>query len=61
MKLLQNKVITLTGDFGESRSYAKIRQWIQAQGGRMVTGISSEVTHLVASKKHFEASVSMGI
>ena len=52
--------IAITGYFGEKRSTEQIRKWIQLNGGTVAHDVSSEVTHLVCSKKHFKQNVAMG-
>lgn len=57
---LKHFTIAITGDFGERRSAEQIRKWIHVNGGTVAYDISSEVTHLVCSKKHFKENVAMG-
>lgn len=57
---LKRFTIAITGDFGEQRSPEQIRKWIHVNGGTVAYDISSEVTLLVCSKKHFKNNVSMG-
>lgn len=57
---LKRFAIAITGDFGETRTHDKMRQWIEANGGTFAPKISAEVTHLVCSKEHYKKSVTMG-
>lgn len=52
--------IAVTGDFGETRTHDKMKQWIEANGGTFAPKISVEVTHLVCSKEHYKKSVTTG-
>ena len=38
----------------------QIRKWINLNGGTVAPEVSSEVTHLVCSKKDFKEDVGMG-
>ena len=58
--LLKRCTIAVTGDFGAARSFEKIRQWIQVNGGNFSYDITPQVTHLICSKDHFRKSVTMG-
>ena len=53
--------IVITGDFGKERTYEKMKQWTEANGGKFVREISRTVTHLVCSKEHFKAKAPLGI
>ena len=52
--------IAITGYFGEQRSMEQIRKWVHINGGTLAHDVSSEVTHLVCSKKDFKRDVAMG-
>ena len=53
-------VIAVTGDFGPNRSFEKMRQWIQVNGGIFSYDINPQVTHLVCSKEHFMKNRGLG-
>lgn len=57
---LKRFTIAITGYFGEQRSLEQIRKWIHVNGGTVAHDVSSQVTHLVCSKKHFKKDVAMG-
>ena len=57
---LKRFVIAATGDFGEKRTHAKIKYWVEENGGNFATKITSDVTHLVCSIEHFKRSSPMG-
>ena len=57
---LKGFTIAITGYFGEQRSMEQIRKWINVNGGTVCHDVSSEVTHLVCSKKDFKKDVAMG-
>lgn len=59
-KPLVNLTIAVTGDFGERRDIQKMKTWIQANGGTFAGDISSKVTHLICSKKHYKKNVDIG-
>ena len=52
--------IAITGYFGEQRSMEQIRKWVHINGGTLAHDVTSEVTHLVCSKKDFKRDVAMG-
>ncbi len=58
---LKRFTIAVTGNFGETRTHDKMKQWIEANGGTFAPKISVEVTHLVCSKEHFKKSVTIGM
>lgn len=41
--------IASTGDFGKQRTADAIKRWVENNGGRYVTKVDEEVTHLVCS------------
>lgn len=53
--------IVITGDFGKERTYEKMKQWTEANGGKFVRDLSRTVTHLVCSKEHFKGMAPLGI
>ena len=53
--------IAVTGDFGQNRSFEKMRQWIHVNGGTFSYEINPDVTHLICSKEHFKKSRGLGI
>lgn len=57
---LKGFTIAVTGDFGQDRSFEKIRKWVQANGGSFAYEITPRVTHLVCSKNHHKKDVIMG-
>ena len=57
---LKSFVIAVTGDFGTDRSFEKIRQWIQVNGGVFSYDINAQVTHLVCSKEYFRKNRGLG-
>lgn len=59
-KPLVNLTIAVTGDFGERRDIQKMKSWIQANGGTFAGEMSSKVTHLICSKKHYKKHVDIG-
>ncbi|MCJ1462632.1 hypothetical protein MMC07_001234 [Pseudocyphellaria aurata] len=58
---LKSFTIAATGTFGPQRSYEKIRQWVEANGGTFTMTISPKVTHLICSREHFKKGVAMGM
>ncbi|KAL6715479.1 hypothetical protein ACLMJK_006440 [Lecanora helva] len=55
----KNLSIAITGDFGEKRGPEKMKEWIQVNGGKFAPEISSNVTHLICSKRHYKENVTM--
>ena len=54
-------MIVVTGDFGQDRSFEKMRQWIQINGGTFAYDINPSVTHLICSKEHYKRNKGLGI
>jgi hypothetical protein len=52
--------VATTGDFGKQRTSEQIKRWVEANGGRYVTKIDENVTHLICSAEHWKSQSSMG-
>ena len=57
---LKRLVIAVTGDFGNQRTYPKIKHWVEESGGKFATNITPNVTHLICSLEHYKRSSPMG-
>ena len=57
---MKSCVIAVTGDFGALRTEAKMRCWIEANGGKFATRITPDLTHLVCSLSHYKRMVPKG-
>lgn len=53
-------IIATAGDFGRQRTSEHIKRWIEANGGRYVTKVDENVTHLICSAEHWKSQSSMG-
>ena len=50
--------VCLAGDFGTKAE--KVRQWVEANGGRLSKHVDKEVTHLITTKNAFHTPVENG-
>lgn len=57
---LKGFTIASTGDFGKRRTAEAIKRWVENNGGRYVTKIDDEVTHLVCSAECWKSQSAMG-
>ncbi|PGH11131.1 hypothetical protein AJ79_05078 [Helicocarpus griseus UAMH5409] len=53
-KTFRSITASLAGDFGPTAE--KVKQWIEANGGRFFRSLDSNVTHLIATKDAFRKS-----
>lgn len=60
-KLLKDRVVAATGDFGEARTHDNLKRWVEANGGKWVTTITADITHLIASKEHWVRQTALGM
>ncbi|TLD15063.1 hypothetical protein E2P81_ATG09911 [Venturia nashicola] len=55
----QGFTIASTGDFGKQRTAEAIKRWVENNGGRYVTKVDEEVTHLVCSAQCWKSQSAM--
>lgn len=57
---LHDFVIATIGDAGSGISAAKLKRFIEANGGRYVSSVSEDTTHLLCSQEHWTAQIGEG-
>jgi anthranilate synthase/indole-3-glycerol phosphate synthase/phosphoribosylanthranilate isomerase len=50
--------VCLVGDFGTKAE--KVKQWVEANGGKLSKHVDSDVTHLITTKDAFRKPVADG-
>lgn len=58
--LFKGFTIASTGDFGKQRTAEAIKRWVENNGGRYITKVDGEVTHLVCSTEYWKSQSAMG-
>lgn len=59
-RFFRNLVIAVAGDFGHARTYANIRNHIEAAGGVFAGGRYVRATHIVASEEFAPRLIAQG-
>lgn len=57
---LKNRVIAVTGDFGQARTHENLKRWIEANGGKWASTVTKDATHLISSKEHWTRQTVLG-
>jgi len=57
---LKNLVIAVGGDFGVGKSIENFKRWITLGGGKFVTDLTEETTHLICTDLDWKKKKSYG-
>lgn len=52
--------IAISGDFGEGKSAENFKRWIASGGGKFVSTLTEETTHLICTESDWKKKTSTG-